>query len=76
MAKFYDIYRAETGHRKTYLVAPIVNGLSHFATKHFKCSLSNIVMTKGWVKGSYLYLEKPDGDSKKVYVAYYGKKVQ
>ena len=76
MKKYYDIYRAETGHRKTYLVAPIPNGLDYFATKHFKCSIFDIAMIKGWVKGSYLYLEKPEGNAKEVYVANYERRKQ
>lgn len=74
--KYYEIYKAETGHKKTYLVAPILNGLGWFATSHFKCSPKYIQVVKGWTRGQYLWLEKPDGQAKEVFVAYYERKVK
>lgn len=74
--KFYEIYMTESGRRKTYLVAPIPNGLGWFATKHFKCSPNHINVVKGWTRGQYLWLEKPDGNAKEVYVAYYERKAK
>ena len=68
---FYDIYRAETGHKKTYMVAPLINGLHCYACRNFHCRFEDVKVVVAWVKGQYLYLEEPEGNAKKVYAAYY-----
>ena len=60
----YDIYQAEDGHKKKYLVFAPKNAQSvvrcvEIAKKFFKCSVEHLFVQFVWVNGKDLYLENP-----------------
>lgn len=69
----YDIYQAETGHKKQYLVFESVYGSGEIARKYFKCSNKNLQGRLVWVNGEDLYLENPHkkGFHKRYAISYY-----
>lgn len=69
----YEIYQAETGHKKQYLVFKSVIGSGDIAKKYFKCSRKNLQGHTVWVNGKDLYLEYPHikGFHKSYAVSYY-----
>lgn len=56
----YEIYQAETGHKKQYIVFASYDW-SHVeaAKQYFKCSVGNLLAQYVWVNGEDLYLENP-----------------
>ena len=68
-----EIYQAETGHKKQYLVFKSVNGSGEIAKKYFKCSNKNLQGRIVWVNGKDLYLENPHkkGFHKSYAISYY-----
>lgn len=74
----YEIYQAETGHRKQYLVFVPKNAQSvvrsvEIAKKYFKCSVDHLFVQFVWVNGKDLYLEDPHkkGFHKRYAFSYY-----
>ena len=72
----YEIYQAETGHKKQYLVF----GKTYFNTrcveaakKYFKCGIEHLFVQFVWVNGKDLYLEDPrkKGFHKRYAFSYY-----
>lgn len=55
----YEIYQAETGHKKQYLVFKSIIGSAEIAKKYFKCGFKNLQGHLVWVNGKDLYLENP-----------------
>lgn len=60
----YEIYQAEDGHRKQYLVfdtkkAPFAGCYVKTAKKYFKCGIGHLFVQPVWVNGKELYLENP-----------------
>lgn len=60
---YYEIYQAETGHKKQYLVFEtkqyaFKDGID-VAKKFFKCGYDHLEARDVWVNGKYLYLENP-----------------
>lgn len=60
----YEIYQAETGHKKKYLVFAPKNAQSvvrcvEIAKKFFKCSVEHLFVQFVWVNDKDLYLEDP-----------------
>lgn len=56
----YEIYQAETGHKKQYLVFAAYEWSSiEAAQKYFKCSVGHLWGQFVWVNGKDLYLEDP-----------------
>lgn len=74
----YEIYQAETGHSKQYLVfetrkAPFVGPCVEAAKKYFKCGIGHLFVQPVWVNGEDLYLENPHikGFHKRYAFSYY-----
>lgn len=74
----YEIYQAETGHRKQYLVfetrnAAFVGRCIEAAKKYFKCGVGHLFVQTVWVNGNDLYLENPHikGFHKRYAFSYY-----
>lgn len=72
----YEIYQAETGHRKQYLVFGMRKDMVasiKTAMKYFKCSAPYIFPQIVWVNGKDLYLENPHkkGFHKRYALSYY-----
>lgn len=70
----YEIYQAETGHRKQYLVfATYKRSSIEAAQKYFKCSVGHLFVQPVWVNGADLYLENPHikGFHKRYAFSYY-----
>lgn len=59
----YDIYQAEDGHKKKYLVfekgTNIHGDATAIAKKFFKCSNFHLMVYPVWVNGKDLYLSDP-----------------
>ena len=73
----YEIYQAETGHKKKYLVfetrkAIFGEGIT-IAQKFFKCGCNHLWAQDVWVNGEDLYLENPhiEGFRKAYAISYY-----
>ena len=73
----HEIYQAETGHKKQYLVfksrkAMFTDGIT-IARKYFKCTNKNLQGHIVWVNGKDLYLENPHikGFHKSYAISYY-----
>lgn len=67
-----EYFRAETGHKKTYVVSPDKASAITEAKKYFKCKTDRIGVVTGWVVGNDLYLEDPHCNGKKIrFVAFY-----
>ena len=70
----YEIYQAETGHRKQYLVfESTIIGSAEIAKKYFKCGFKNLQGHLVWINGKDLYLENPHikGFHKRYAISYY-----
>lgn len=70
----YEIYQAETGHKKKYLVLAAYDWRCiEAAKKYFKCSVEHLFGQFVWVNGKDLYLEDPHkkGFRKRYAVSYY-----
>ena len=70
----YEIYQAETGHKKQYLVIAAYDWRRiEAAKKYFKCSAGHLFVQPVWVNGKDLYLENPHikGFHKSYALSYY-----
>ena len=73
----YEIYQAETGHKKQYLVfksrKEMFNDGITIAKKFFKCGMGHLWAQDVWVNGKDLYLENPHikGFHKNYALSYY-----
>ena len=74
----YEIYQAETGHRKQYFVFETRNAYFNgpcieTAKKYFKCGIEHLFVQFVWVNGKDLYLENPHkkGFHKRYAFSYY-----